>query len=77
MGSFIHCSIEGCFPISSVLGTVVDYNNGISLGIFLPAVYGLVNWGIANSHRNHAPDYAQHSVRCCLNFVIIIVLVIC
>ena len=77
MGTFIHCSIEGCFPISSVLGTVVDYKNGISLGIFLPAVYEFVNWGIANSHRNHDPDYAQHSLRCCLNFVIIIALVIC
>ena len=66
MGSFIHGSIEGCFPISSVLSTVVDSNNGLSLGILLPAGYGLVNWGIANSHRNHAPDYAQHSLGCCL-----------
>ena len=52
--------------VASVLGTIVDSNNGISLGILLPAGYGLVNWGIANSHRNHAPDYAQHSLRCCL-----------
>ena len=46
--------------------TVVDSNNGISLGFLLPAGYGLVKWGIANSHRNHAPDYAQHSLCCCL-----------
>ena len=49
-----------------VLSTVVDSNNGISLGILLPAGNRLVNWGIANSHRNHAPDYAQHSLGCCL-----------
>ena len=34
--------------------------------ILLPAGYGLVNLGIANSHRNHAPEYAQHSFGCCL-----------
>ena len=41
-------------------------NNGISLGISLPAGYGLVNLGIANSHRNHAPEYAKHGLHCCL-----------
>ena len=66
MGSFIHGSIEGGFPISSVLGTIADSNNGISLGISLPAGYGLVNLGIANSHRNHAPEYAQHGLGCSL-----------
>ena len=37
-----------------------------SLGISLPAGYRLVNLGIANSHRNHAPEYAQHGLGCCL-----------
>ena len=66
MGSFSHGSIEGCFTISSVLGTVADSNNGISLGISLPAGYRLVNLGIANSHRNYAPEYAKHGLRCSL-----------
>ena len=47
MGSFIHGSIECCFLIPSVLGIVGDSNNGIPLGISLPAGYGLVNLGIA------------------------------